>query len=138
MKRKTSVDAEAVEPKRMKIPKQEWGKYPLEARVNVDQVPFNLDNNANRSFFHISDRKNQISGTPGSDKRFGTLQIAVHGGTGPLPPLCIIFKGKGMFLAGEKESYHPKVVLILEPAVPFKTLPPAVPFLSQACFGKLP
>ena len=78
MKRKMKVDVEAIEPKRARLNIGDVGNYALEDRYNLDQVPFNLDNNPSKSFFNAKDEKCQISGQPGSDKRFGTLQ-AYHG-----------------------------------------------------------
>ena len=75
LKRKMMVDATAALTKRMRIGLGDFGKYSFEQRLNVDQVPFNLDNNASRSFFNVDDEKCQITGQSGADKRFGTLQV---------------------------------------------------------------
>ena len=74
MKRKMVTDSEALEAKRARLNYGDTGNYALEDRYNMDQVPFNLDNNPRRAFFNAKDEKCQISGPPGSDKRFGTLQ----------------------------------------------------------------
>jgi hypothetical protein len=45
------------------------------------QVPFALDNNADRTFVSAAETDLvQISGQPGADKRFGTLQVASGNG----------------------------------------------------------
>ena len=55
--------------------------YQPEQRLIVDQVPFNLDNSARRSYVHASgDGTEQVSGQPGAEKRFGTAQLCVHPG----------------------------------------------------------
>ena len=77
LKRKMKVDSEAIEPKRMRMYEEDYGAYKFDDRYNVDQVPFLLDNNPNKSFFSVDDQKCQISGQPGADKRFGTLQVNI-------------------------------------------------------------
>ncbi len=74
LKRKMRVDIQAALPKRMKVGQREWGRYQLHQRVNLHEVPFSLDKNPDHSFFAETDCNKQISGPPGADKRFGTLE----------------------------------------------------------------
>ena len=52
---------------------EEYGHYPLSCRFNADQVPFNLDNSANKTF-EAPGMVAAVAAPTGSDKRFGTLQ----------------------------------------------------------------
>ena len=55
----------------------------------------------------------QLSAPPGSDKRFGTLQILMHGASGlPQPKISMRFRGKGLAMGAEKSAYHPDVFVI--------------------------
>ena len=56
----------------------------------------------------------QISGNPQGEKRFGTIQLCIHGGSGAQPPLCLIFRGKGGVLAAERPAYHPSVKVLFQ------------------------
>jgi hypothetical protein len=90
-------------PKHVPITKRDYGKYQPAQRLNVDQVPFNLDNSAQRGYIPASaDGVVQVSGQPGADKRFGTAQVCLHPGPGPQPKLTLFFRGKGTVLAKEK------------------------------------
>ena len=72
----------------------------------------NVDNQYRKTFVDVADTELvQVTGQAGADKRFGTLQVCCHGGRGPQPALEIWFRGKGTVLAGEKDSYHPKVMV---------------------------
>ena len=50
----------------------------------------------------------------GAEKRFATLQLCVHPGTGKQPKLCIIFRGKGQYLERERPAYHKSVVVLCQ------------------------
>ena len=111
LKRKMNVNVQAIETKRMRVQDVEWGLFKPHCRVNVDQVPFNLDNNPQCGYFAHDDEKKQISGPPGADKRFGTLQVAFHPGEMKVeqPYLAMIFNGQGLAYDKEKHEYHPDV-----------------------------
>ena len=76
----------------------EWGLYAPECRVNVDQIPFNLDQQRKCGYFAAGDVKKVVSGPTGSEKRFGTVQMCVHAGTKHFKQaqLALIFFGKGL------------------------------------------
>ncbi len=98
----------------MKCGRRDFGRYPLDCRYNVDQVPFNLDNSCRRTFVQARSDTAVISGQPGGEKRFGTVQICVHGTGGEQPPLTLFFRGKGTVKRGEEEAYHPHVEVIFQ------------------------
>ena len=57
----------------------DFGAYKLLQRIDVDQVPFNLDGESKRSFVPAEKADSiVIGGQPGQEKRFGTLQIYWH------------------------------------------------------------
>ena len=66
------------------------------------------------SYTFLRDEMVSVSGITSGDKRFGTLQLCVHGGDGPQPPLGMIFRGKGTVLVHEKASYHPSVFVMFQ------------------------
>ena len=72
--------------KAVRVKQEDYGRYQLNQRLNVDQVPFNLDNCARRCYVDKSTEQAQVSSLPGADKRFGTLQICVHPGEGHNSP----------------------------------------------------
>jgi hypothetical protein len=86
-------------------------------RHNVDQVPFNLDNSGRKTYIKAQSDEAVIAGQPGSEKRFGTLQVCLHAGiTGPQPPLCMIFRGKiPERFHSEMLRYHPAVRAMWQP-----------------------
>ena len=92
----------------------EFGRYQLDERFNVDQVPFNLENGARKLFMESRGGIAQISGQAAGEKRFGTLQVCIHGGTSEQPPLTMIFRGKGCVPGAGKGSYHPKVRVLFQ------------------------
>ena len=51
-----------------------YGHYPLPCRFNADQVPFNLDNAASKTF-EAPGMVAAVAAPAGSDKRFGMLQV---------------------------------------------------------------
>ena len=88
------------------------GRYPLCRRFNMDQVPFNLDCLAKRSFHPA--REVAIVPTCGSNatKRFGTVHVTIHGSPGQRQCRpAIIFKAKegSKLLEKERGGYHPGV-----------------------------
>ena len=112
LKRQMKVDAVAAEQKRRRVGEHEWGEYPLETRLNVDQVPFCLDQSKGRAYFPVDDKACAIPGQTGADKRFGTLQLCIHGGAQEKaqPKLAMIWFGKGTtFIPAEEDAYHPDV-----------------------------
>ena len=49
-----------------RVPASEYGEFQPDCRLNVDQVPFNLDNQARKTFVHKDDDQVvQVSGQPG-------------------------------------------------------------------------
>ena len=67
-------DSQAVkEAKRLRT--SEYGRFPFENTYNVDQVPFELDNNFRETYCKLSDQMAQMSAPCGANKRFGTLQV---------------------------------------------------------------
>ena len=100
-----------------RVPASEYGEFQPDCRLNVDQVPFNLDNQARKTLVHKDDDQVvQVSGQPGGEKRFGTAQICIHPGRGPQPKLCLFFRGQGKVYANEKQYYHKDVVVIFQKA----------------------
>ncbi len=71
-----------------------FGRFPPDARYNVDQSPFNLDNMPHCCYIKKG-AVAQMTSMTGSGKRFGTLQICLHAGKGPQPKLGMFFKGAG-------------------------------------------
>jgi hypothetical protein len=103
---------------RAKVYAQDFGKYPPHCRLNVDQGPFQLDNQARKGFVpHKGADHVQISGPTGGNKRFGTIQVCLHGGTRKFkqPKMCMFFKGAGNAMAAEEHAYHPNVEVIFQP-----------------------
>ena len=98
------------------VPAADWGRYPPKMRYNCDQVPFNLDNSGRRTYIKAQSDVAVITGQPGSEKRFGTLQVCLHaGGNTAQPPLTIIFRGaKKENFAREKPLYHPDVCVLFQ------------------------
>ena len=83
------------------VPAADWGRYPPKMRYNCDQVPFNLDNSGRRTYIKAQSDVAVITGQPGSENRFGTLQVCLHAGrSSAQPPLTIIFRG------AKKENRH--------------------------------
>ena len=112
LKRQMKVDAVAAEQKRRRVGEHEWGEYPLETRLNVDQVPFCLDQSKGKGYFPVDDKACAIPGQTGADKRFGTIQLCLHGGAQEKaqPKLAMIWFGKGTtFIPAEEDAYHPDV-----------------------------
>ena len=84
---------------------RDWGVYGPRQRLNVDQVPFNLAHMPRKTFLDPGDASTQIViESPGSDKRFGTAQICLHGGPGAQPALTLWFRGRGLVL--ERENHR--------------------------------
>ena len=83
---------------RSSVRESEWGLYQPECRCNVDQIPFNLDQQSGRGYFLKDDVKMAVAGPSGSEKRFGTVQMCCHAGTKHFkqPPIALIFFGKGL------------------------------------------
>ena len=78
------------------VSRADWGRYPPHMRYNCDQVPFNLDNSGRNTYIKAQNDVAVISGPPGSEKRFGTLQVCLHVGlTTSQPPLTLLFRGAG-------------------------------------------
>ena len=93
-----------------KVKLDEWGRYKPNQRINVDQVPFNLDQSARRVFVPAESAEHaQLSAPSGADKRFGTLQMTLHAGDNEQPLLGMIFRGKGQVMKGEQHAYHTSV-----------------------------
>ena len=97
--------------KRQKTRATDYGLFQPHQRLNVDQIPFELDNQARRSYVpHQESSMVQISGPSDGSKRFGTLQMTVHPGFPiPQPKLGMFFKGAGEVYKFEKDAYHPSV-----------------------------
>ncbi len=92
----------------------EWGRFPLKYRFNVDSVPVTLEHLPRRSFFPGEDRTSQVMGAPSEDKRFCTMHVCVHGApaaTMPQPKVAVIFRGKGMRAQAESAQYHEDVAV---------------------------
>ena len=84
-----------IKPMWMATTAADYGRNAMEESLNVDQVPFNLENGARKLFVQARGGVAQISGNPQGEKRFGTLQLCIHGGIGAQVPLCMLFRGKG-------------------------------------------
>ena len=82
------------------VPWHAWGRYPPQMRYNCDQVPFNLNNSGRKTYIKAQSDVAVISGQPGSEKRFGTLQVCLHAGKSSQPPLTIIFRYGSPTVAG--------------------------------------
>jgi len=106
-----------VEPKvQQNVPWAAWGRCPPHMRYNCDQVPFNLDNSGRKTYIKAQSDVAVISGQPGSEKRFGTLQVCLHAGKSSQPPLTIIFRGGGpKRFEREFPRYHPGVRVLWQP-----------------------
>ena len=106
-----------IEPKvQQHVPWAAWGRYPPHMRYNCDQVPFNLDNSGRKTYIKAQSDVAVISGQPGSEKRFGTLQVCLHAGKSSQPPLTIIFRGGGpKRFEREFPRYHPGVRVLWQP-----------------------
>ena len=118
-------DMEMVKPKRTKksinvckseqpplknVKLHERGRYKPNQRINVDQVPFNLDQSARKVFVPAESAEHaQLSAPSGAHKRFGTLQITLHQGTNEQENLGMIFRGKGAAMKAEQHAYHSAV-----------------------------
>ena len=100
-----------VAPAPRSVPSAAWGRYPPHMRYNCDQVPFNLDNSGRKTYIKARTDVAVISGQPGSEKRFGTLQVCLHAGKcSSQPPLTMIFRGAGPErFVREFPRYHPDV-----------------------------
>ena len=92
----------------------DYGEYDPTQRFNVDQVPFNLDHSASRSYIHAGDAQAVVAGPRSGSKRFGTLQFCVRS-DGSLPPLTLIFPGKGGVMKAEQHKYHKSVKVMFHP-----------------------
>ena len=86
LKRKNKTAFEAFSAKKRartessRVTGKDYGGYKPAQRIHIDQVPFSLDNQARRTFVHASrSDMAMVSGAPGTEKRFGTAQIAFHG-----------------------------------------------------------
>ena len=102
-------------PEQAGVREKDYGKYQPNQRLNVDQVPLNLDSAAARGFIPPeADSVVQLTGQPGADKRFGTAQLCIHGGLGPQPKLTLFFRGKSTALARERARYHPDVNVLFQ------------------------
>ena len=93
------------------------GKYKPHALLNVDSIPFELDNQARRSYVpHQTQSMCQISGPTDGSKRFGTIHMCCHGAPAhPQPNLAMFMKGQGSVYESEKASYHPLVDVYFQP-----------------------
>ena len=70
----------AEEVKAKPVMKKKYGHYGLAQRIHIDQIPFYFDQNPRRSYCSKETAgMNIVSGQPGADKRFGTIQLAMHG-----------------------------------------------------------
>jgi hypothetical protein len=98
------------------VPSSDWGRYRPRMRYNADQVPFNLDNSGRRTYVKPQLDVAVITGQPGSEKRFGTLQVCLHAGKYSVqPPLTIIFRGKREdYFERERHLYHPDVCVLFQ------------------------
>jgi hypothetical protein len=94
-----------------------FGKWGPNRRLNVDQVPCELDLQSRRSFVS-PDGPASVSAPAGSDKRFCTLQMCFHPCPAtPLPRLSIFFRGatESRILPREQAGYHPRVDIQFQP-----------------------
>ena len=93
------------------VSRADWGRYLPHMRYNCDQVPFNLDNSGRKTYVKAQTDVAVLFGQPGSEKRFGTLQVCLHAGLTTLqPPLTLIFRGAGPNKFTRKiPRYHPGV-----------------------------
>ena len=115
------------------VPWHAWGRYPPHMRYNCDQVPFNLDNSGRKTYIKAQSDVAVISGQPGSEKRFGTLQVCLHAGKSSQPPLTIIFRGGGpKRFEREFPRYHPGVRVLWQPKA-WMDSQLAVAWASQVC-----
>ena len=102
---------------RERVGQKDFGKYQPHQRINVDQVPFILDNQPRKSYVSYKSADHvQISAPDGANKRFGTLQIAFHGGGRKKKQLRLMmfFRGEGGVYDSEKFSYHPDVDVVFQ------------------------
>ena len=96
--------------KRQKCFSSDFGYYQLSQRLNVDSIPFNLDNQARKAFVPYETKDMvQISGPQDGHKRFGTIHMLVHPGSKKQAKLAMFFKGQGNVYKFEKDAYHPDV-----------------------------
>ena len=96
---------------RMKVYPADLGKFLAHQRANVDQVPFELDNQARKAYVKFDEASCvQISGPQDGCKRFGTLQMMMHPGF-PIkqPKMGMFMRGAGTVYEAEKNSYHQSV-----------------------------
>ena len=75
----------------MRVPPSmwEWGRFVPDLRINHDQVPLVLAMGQNRTYYLRGQEAGTISCPKGSDKRFCTLQVAIHAGNRPEIPYHI-------------------------------------------------
>ena len=113
---------------RERVSSKDFGKYQPHQRLNVDSVPFNLDNQAKKSYVHYKTADMvQVSAPDGSNKRFGTLHVCFHGGPAKKkqPRMMMICRGEGGVYESEKFSYHPGVDVVFQKKAWFdKTVAP--------------
>jgi hypothetical protein len=93
-------------------------RYPMHGILNVDQIPFELDNQPRKCYVpHDTASMAQISGPKDGSKRFGTLQVLLHGAPPPAKQarLAMFMKGGGSVYASEASAYHPGVDVYFSP-----------------------
>ena len=93
---------------RVKTVPADYGTYQPHERLNVDQIPFELDNQAKRGYVMYDETQMvQISGPQDGTKRFGTIQMCAHAGyPKKAVRLAMFFRGEGFVYESEKDSYH--------------------------------
>ena len=76
----TKKRAKAVRTEASRVTQSDYGVYKMWHRIHVDQIPFEIDQTARKTFVAAETSDLAIvAGIPGGDKRFGTLQVAMHG-----------------------------------------------------------
>ena len=62
------------------VQQSDYGLYKMRHRIHEDQIPFEIDQTARKTFVAAETSDLAIvTGIPGGDKRFGTLQVGMHG-----------------------------------------------------------
>lgn len=87
-----------------------YGRFIPENRYNVDQVPCPFGLSDDKTIEEKGTKTVQIRGCSSIDteKRMCTLQVLIRA-RGEQPKLAIIFRGKGRYLAQEREYYDKRV-----------------------------
>ena len=97
--------------KRQKTTQADYGDFQPYQRINIDQIPYELDQQPKTSYVpHDTASMVQVSAPGDAGKRHGTIQMAIHPGF-PVEQcnLAMFFRGKGEVYNSEKDSYHPSV-----------------------------